>query len=44
MARPAKDPAKPTLQVWPIERPVPYAHNARIIPDSAVGEGRRLDP
>jgi len=38
MARPAKDPAKPTLQVWPIERPVPYAHNARIIPDSAVGK------
>ena len=30
--------AKQTLQMWPPSRCIPYARNARIIPDSAVGK------
>jgi len=29
---------KRQLEWWPIERPIPYARNARVIPDSAVGK------
>ena len=28
----------PTIEQWPTTRPIPYARNARVIPDSAVGK------
>ena len=29
------------IELWPVDRPVPYAKNPRKIPQSAVEEGRR---
>ena len=28
----------PILEQWPTTRPIPYARNARVIPDSAIGK------
>ena len=29
---------KLTVELWPTSRPVPYAHNARICPESAISK------
>ncbi len=38
MTKVASKPSKQTLEMWPPSRCIPYARNARIIPDSAVGK------
>lgn len=38
MTKVASNPSKQTLKMWPPSRCIPYARNARVIPDSAVGK------
>lgn len=33
-----KETARPAIELWPVEKPVAYARNARVIPDQAIGK------